>query len=487
MIIQRICAVLGLVFCASGILYAQKHDYFLPIGYGNGQAMTANFGGVTIDFNYSPPKIYKEKKKIDMDGYCSSCSDSSGHWLFYSNGIEVHTRQHQIMHNGDSINYADGEIWNQYKDIGFPNMDGGVIPYPGHPDEYLMLHQAITFDFVNELILASPFYYSHIDMKAQNGMGSVVAPNQVIRTGNLTDYVVTKHGNGRDWWVIVAERSQPKHYIYLVDSTGVNLYHEQDYGPPFPMEEANFFFNISPDGRTYVRVDYVNGLRVYDFDRCTGLLSNLRILPFFGQFGQGTAITNVEFSPDSRWLYLNSFTTLMQMDMSSPEPYNTLDTIAEYDGFATPLPLSTDFLKSALRPDGKIHYIPGNGTLGIHALHHPNAHGLSADFQQHGINSIVYYFRTMCRMPNYRLGKWAGSPCDSIQLHDPPEGFVDITYLPDQVKRNSQDYSVWPARGQKKQGKQKGIPINSTAYILFMDGTLPKSIEARLKAFYDEE
>ena len=475
--------------CFISTTYAQKHDYFFPIGYDNNASPSSDFGGVTIDFNHRPAKIYTQKKKINMDGYCASCSDSTGQWLFYSNGIEVHTRQHQIMHNGDSINYADGEIWNLYKTIGYPSMDGSLVPFPGRPNQYLMLHQAITFDYVNELILGSPFYYSRIDMNASGGLGSVVAPNQVIRTGNLTDYVVTKHGNGRDWWVIIAERSQPKHYVYLVDSTGVHLYNEQDYGPSFPVEEANFFFNISPDGNTYVRVDYVNGLRIYDFDRCSGTLSNLRIFPFYGQFNEGTAITNVEFSPDSRLLYLNSFSTVMQIDMSAPEPYTTLDTIAQYDGFATPQPFATRFMRSALKPDGKIYYSHTNSTLAMHVIHRPNSFGLSSDVEQHGLHTLKYYFLTMCRTPNYRLGKWEGSPCDSIQLHHPPEGFSNTLYNDrnSNVEKKSEKYTVWPAIGQKKEKKGRGIPMNSTAYLLYQDGVIPKNIEKKLKEYHENE
>lgn len=468
---------------------AQKHDYFLPFGYANG-SMFSEFGGATMNFNFSPPKIYKEKKEINFNAFCASCSDSSGNWLFYSNGISIQHKMHNLMQNGDSINYGNGEIWNEYKTDGYPNSAGGeVVPYPGHPNQYIMVHQATTIDYVNDLILGSPFYATTIDMDANNGLGRVVSKNQILREGNLTDFVVTKHGNGRDWWVIIAEVSMPRHYIYLIDSDGVHPAMVQDYGPSFPSTEAVFFSSISPDGTTYVRMDYTNGIRVYDFNRCTGTLSNLRILPFYGVFSENTATTNVEFSPDSRYMYVNSFTVVMRLDMWAPEPYNTLDTVAINDGFATPLPLTTEFWRSRLGPDDKIYYSTGNSTTAIHVMHHPELPGLAADFEQHGVTPPVYYFSGICGGPNYRLGTWLGSSCDTIQLQpNPPEGFKHTVYEPDRWNNpNTTTYTIWPTMG--KPGKQTdGSGMGQTEYDLFMAREKKrKSIPVQLTKKSNEE
>jgi len=419
--------------------FAQKHDAISIFGYGNA-SNEAKFGGANIDFNFDPPKIYKQKKKIDVRFHCACCSDSTGKLLFYTNGISIQNGTHNLMANGDSINFSD--LWKEFKVDGYPSVLGAeAIPFPGHPNQYVLIHVALRYVPVEDDLYFAPLMYSIVDMNANNGLGRVLKKNQVMVDSSLTDFVLIKHGNGRDWWVLTAQRNTTRHYTFLIHPGGVSGPYIQNYGPAYPgfPKEWGGFCTASEDGTLYVRHDGLYGPRIYDFDRCTGLLSNLRLIPYKQSFYTVGSV----LSQDKKTLYLSSYGEMMSVDLTHPDPASTLDTIAEYDGFATPVPLNTGFWSAQPRDNGKVYYATTNGTLALHVLHRAGMPGQAADFQQHAITLPVYNSGTMCRFPNYRLGRWLDAPCDTLGFHAPPPGFVDTPYEPNKAAQGS-SWTVYP-------------------------------------------
>lgn len=64
--------------------------------------------------------------------------------------------------------------------------------------------------------LSGRYSITYIDMNANAGRGKVVKKNQVLLPGNLTHPAACKHGNGRDWWVMIAERGKPIYHTWLI-------------------------------------------------------------------------------------------------------------------------------------------------------------------------------------------------------------------------------------------------------------------------------
>jgi hypothetical protein len=183
---------------------------------------------------------------------------------------------------------------------------------------------------------------------------------------------------------------------------------------------------------------------MYDFDRCTGALNNLKVLPFGDPHFFGFATV---FAPDSRHLYLSSWETLTVLDLKASDIGASFDTLACFDGKATPQqPFSTGFFNPNLAPDGKIYYATTNSTLSLHVIHHPNLDGHAADVEQHGITLPKFNDGTMCIFPNYRLGQWIGSPCDTIPVHRP--GFEPTNWYPP-FQRKIDGYTLLPALCKK--------------------------------------
>ncbi len=441
-------------------MYGQKHDYTWVYGYLNNPDTSSKVGGAIVDFKQRPPLHYKENRELNFDLFCAACSDSTGNLLFYSNGIRIHNYLNQLIENGDTIN--PGSIWQSNQNFGYPSVYGGfALPAPGKQNCYYFFHLPFYFD--NGQIIESPLYYSFIDMNANNGEGKVMAKNQVLLQADLTHPRAVKHANGRDWWVLTAQGSEPLYYLFLISPEGVQGPMTQILGDPFPNVEARGISTFSPDGTFFARCDANNGLYLMDFNRCTGELSNLRIFPF--DQTTGFRFGAVAFSPDGRFIYLSGNEKIVQLDLQAPNlDYSAVDTVQMYDNFAdSGPPFLTRFLYPQIGPDDKIYYTTTGTTPRLHVINRPNLPGLACDVENHGVQLPRINGRTTCFFPNYRLGEWEGSPCDTINGQRPNDGFVKTSYeafLERQAKTSAHKLPPNPI------GQSKQIPLNelSTDY-----------------------
>ena len=438
----KVLLIMGIIpfYCC-----AQQHDNLQLFGFGNNAPNPALFGGMVVDYSFSPPKFYAQKRKVDISFYSGIGSDSSGHLMFYTNGISIRDTTHNVMLNGDTLNA--GTLWLQWKDKYFPNGPFCFsLPSPGKKNEYTFFHvsgEAFSYN-------SAPFYYTQIDMKGNNGLGKVTKKNQILLPEGKS-YIVpvaVKHGNGRDWWVIIGELSSPYLYTFLLDPTGVNGLFKTEMPYWYSAQEYQSVNAISPDGNTYVRSDGEHGLYIFDFDRCSGAFSNLRLLPFnqpdFFSFA-------TVFAPDSRHLYMSSWSFVTQLDISAPDIASSLDTVAYFDGKASPNePFLTGFFNPNLGPDDKIYYSTTNSTLSWHVIHQPNLPGVAADIEQHGIDITKYNNGTMAIYPNYRLGEWEGAPCDTLNGQKPGDGFSKTSWFPPAESKIGQ-YKLLPGIGQARE------------------------------------
>ena len=82
--------------------------------------------------------------KVNFSTTVASICDSSGQMLFYTNGISIFNADHEIIPNGDSINFNNQ--WHSYKLNGYIAPQAiQIIPIPNKIGEYYMIHQ--IFDF----------------------------------------------------------------------------------------------------------------------------------------------------------------------------------------------------------------------------------------------------------------------------------------------------------------------------------------------------
>lgn len=187
--------------------HAQMHDNNWIFGYNYDSP--SNNNGTLLHFEHGYPEFTVENVKHDFGLYCILCSDSTGNLLFHTNGRQIRNRLHNIMEGGDTIN--PGPIWVDYPND-YPSPTSGLsIPAPGLTNHYYIVHASSDY---NPDILSPFLYYSLIDMNANAGLGKVVAKNVVLAEGDLPSPVAIKHGNGRDWWLIVGNHVSKTYLIF---------------------------------------------------------------------------------------------------------------------------------------------------------------------------------------------------------------------------------------------------------------------------------
>ncbi len=429
-----------IVVMSVGNLYSQKHDYNWVMGYEYDGPEP--FGNVRIDFNYQPPKVFKENLKMNFQSCGGSCSDSLGNLLFYTNGIRIFNKEHQLIENGDAIN--PGSVWNNSQLDGYVTTLPVVgLPLPKSDNIYYLLHTDVKNGGSVPPSYTSNFYYSIIDMKANGGLGKVLVKNQVLLEGEIMWPAFVKHANGRDWWIMGMKRADTKHYLFLLSPTGISGPYVQDIGPPFNETEYEGESLFSENGELFLRHDSKTALRLYDFDRCSGQLSNLRIVPFQGDAYQHSFYA--AFSPNSRFLYVSRPGSVWSLDLQATNLSASYDTVANWElNYYPNYPWATAYGLNQLGPDGKIYWSNWTGSSqAMNVMNYPNLPGDAADCEEEAFYLPRWNSLTINQFPNYRLGEWDGSPCDTLNAQKPGDGFVATLYNAAEIRRDT-TYTILP-------------------------------------------
>jgi hypothetical protein len=208
-------------------------------------------------------------------------------------------------------------------------------------------------------------------------------------------------------------------YVYLFDTSGISqapiIRHADWFGP----DSYTAIYCFSPNGEKLVRSTQGTPavFRIYDFDRCTGQISNPEdvIIP-----DDEAYISWPCFSPNSRYLYLtNKVTKLYQYDTWAANISASVQLIDVYDGFVGDYNVSATLFSMTLGPDQRIYMSANNGVRYLHTIHRPDEPGQACDFRQHDFEMPALSLFFLPNMPNYRLYSWGGSPCDTLGI-DPP-------------------------------------------------------------------
>jgi len=437
-------------------IIAQNHDHIWPFGDGNGpfNPLSSPYGGAYIDFNQSPTIGVKDNRVLNFGLAGSACSDSSGNLLFYTNGLAIHNYLDQLVENGDTLN--PGDWWDGSGNGGYDNHLGSFpLPYPGHPNQYVYFHTGVLFDIDSSYVRHSPFYYTIVDMNANGGEGKVISKNQILIEGDLGWPAACKHGNGRDWWITLFKPNHPEQITYLLSPSGISGPFIQSIGPAiYPEFDGKSLF--SPDGRTYVRHDSKNGPRLMDFNRCTGLFSNLRILAYPDEIFSWSAA----FSPDSRYLYLSKPSLITRIDLLANNINTSFDTLGRYNlSYCAANPSEARVFHMQEGPDGKIYCSSDGQSHCMTRIEQPKLPGLAADVYYGGFELPRIHFYTICHYPSYRLGEWQDAPCDTLNAQKPGHGFYTSMYTASTVEAEKnplvQAYKILPIAAEPNEVARK--------------------------------
>lgn len=144
---------------------------------------------------------------------------------------------------------------------------------------------------------------------------------------------------------------------------------------------------ISPDGMKLAYYDYFLNLHVYDFDRATGQISNHQKVTIFDDAEEMPnnkyRFGSVEWSPNSRFMYVAVRDSLFQVDSWEEDMDNGIRLIDVYNG--TLDPFTNTFYVATLAPDCKIYICSTSGNLTYHIIRQPDELGMACDFVQNGL------------------------------------------------------------------------------------------------------
>lgn len=410
---------------ACNVLLAQKHDYNWLFGYRNadGSSGTDSASGLTwghtlFNFNYYPKQVSYDSLQINMTLTQGTVSDSGGNLLFYTNGMHVNNSLDNLIQNGDSLNYGLYTEWEPaLYYIGYPVEQGVVILPSRTSGVYHIFHSYIdTLHYpppTEYKFLCRKVLLTTVDMTANIGHGQVVSKNVPVVEGVCAkgQLAATRHGNGKDWWILVQKRGTGCFWRILVDDVGTHLQKDSTCGVPISPNEDFGAAVFSPDGAKYAYLSYYTGLTVFDFDRCTGMLSNPINWPMGFLSNLQWQKLGVSFSPNSRFVYVGATIRLYQLDLWSNNVLSTIDTVGYYDGSNAPSGIY--FGTQQLAPDGKIYISCSNANYVFDVIEQPDEKGAACMFKPHSdtlkslCSNVPYY-------PNYRLGAWGNGLCDSL-------------------------------------------------------------------------
>ncbi len=378
---------------------------------------TIDYGFFQMHFENDTFEIndFRHLSKRTMDFTNTSLSDSTGNLFLYSEGINIYDKNDKIIENGALFPAKYDEV--------FPCAHcATILPLDNSGNRAAF----IFLDF---------FKWLNPTFMALDASGRYVSYNEVVKDATSDELKVTirdeklifdtlemgqmatvRHGNGRDWWMLVNEDNSNRFFRILVDPSGAKLHGEQRIG--FPVKTSLGQSSYSPNGKWFAKynatAEFTSSLDIYHFNRCSGLLSNHLQIQMDSLPNPG----GLAFAPSSRYLYVAVWDRIYQYDLQAADIEKSAILVATYDGFMDKwmnVDLPTRFFMMSLAPDKKIYItVPNVESHYLHVISQPDLAGLACKVQQHHVRLPFFNSFSIPNNPWYALKDWDGSPCDSL-------------------------------------------------------------------------
>jgi PKD repeat protein len=423
---------------------AQKHDYMWPLGLGPGWSDYNFF----LDFNgFDSPRVAIRTDTMSTGTYAASYCSANGEILLYSNGLSILNKYGYIVENSQNLNPTITlPEWNNKS---YPGGESGF--FLGKPDDPKIVY-FISLDFGPHPAQQWPYMFvgqnlmvATIDITANNGNGKVLEKNKILLSGTLMSPAACRHANGRDWWIMVSDADKNRHYRVLLYPQGFSTPQTQFIGTkPNPVGGSKSNQTVgncfSPKGKYYVDINDLLGFSIFEFDRCSGELSNEQRIdypppsPSYPNYYRYSSGRGAVFSENEQFFYKTTTyhaisspwipgtkPYLFQFDLEAENLAASIDTINLVDSAVFHFPTNITLgkiLGAELGPDGRIYVVhEGNSYC---TVQYPNLKGRACKFIHDKPYFGVVIGEAIPYMPNYRLGPLDGSQCDSLGLNNIP-------------------------------------------------------------------
>jgi gliding motility-associated-like protein len=344
--------------------------------YAQGEANIWYFGHKSgLNFNSGSP-IALSDGQIDTVEGCATISNAAGQLLFYTDGMTVFGKNHQIMPNGKGL-LGDGDS----------TQAAIIVPKPNSTTIYYI--------FTSTYSGHSPgIRYSEVDMSLNNGFGAVTTTKNVLLVTPACEKLTAVQNTAKDgYWVVTHAFGNDSFYAFSVNQSGVNttavISSVGFYLNPLKMTNAWGAMKISPDGSKLISCNYDGNTELYDFNASTGSITNPRLICNL-QSNNLNANYGVEFSPSGNIAYITTgnittgFTNgLYQFDLTSSNiPNSAIEIYKGPPNYYRPLG------SLQLGPNGKI-YMNIIEFYSLSVINNPEVLGIGCGFQMNAIPLVT--------------------------------------------------------------------------------------------------
>ena len=350
--------------------------------FGQGETSNWYFGNnAGIRFNNNGTVTALDDGRLDTFEGCATISDALGNLLFYTDGINVYDRNHNLMQNGGGLHGDPSSTQSAL-----------IVPKPNDP-EVFYIFTVDTTTFEND-----PDYglnYSTVDISQNNGNGAITQKNtRLLEDCSEKVAAVIKDCSDKSIWIVTLAAQNgdnnvfDTYHAFEVNSGGVVGTAVKSTFPSLSIEDPRGYLKFSNDGKMMASASLRFGLHLFDFDDTSGVLSNISQLSMNGENNNPYGI---EFSPNNQYLYTHASnfvqdnsghsSSLIQFDLLAPNisaSQVVLDQRGIYRGALQ------------LGANGKIYrtiamnYFTGTPYLGV--INNPNGQGDAANYQHNAIS-----------------------------------------------------------------------------------------------------
>lgn len=348
-----------------------------------------------VNFTGTTPVVLNNSQMIADEG-CGTVSDSNGNLLFYTNGMYIWNREHQIMPNsliGISATLSSQQLM--------------IVKDPSNINRYYVFNTA-TINLPSTYIS-----YTIVDMSLGSlgtdgfPLGEVLTTHKNIQVLddnnnpiNTEAITAVKHADGESFWILIPHGL--KLYAYKLDNLGFNpIPVTSNMNFNAPLTNLNYYgIKASPrlnkgDITHYLSISSIDyGGRVYSFNNSMGMIITGFTLNLISISSYSS-----EFNKDGSILYIGRF--------SGSNPTGTLFSVDLINSTTTPvyyqIPLNNHVYFQIQRNKHNEIYISSRFSNYLAKILNPDTYGAS---------SVNYY-------DTYLNGNTAGAGLPQLVLsHD---------------------------------------------------------------------
>ncbi|MBS1628639.1 MAG: hypothetical protein JST27_01155 [Bacteroidetes bacterium] len=432
---------------------------------GDNVIFTTTFNGSSVPVNQWPYPM----TQLFFHGGNSNICDSAGNLILVSDGYNIYDRNLALIEGGDTL--VPNVIYNRYDGSSVVQQSSIILPFPNGIYR-LITPTASDSEMTNWLnpnsgrALFDLLLYNEIDMNANGGAGKVtkrMAPLLQNVKLSKTQMMACLHGDGQSWWLLKQASDTNMIYKFLFTADSVYGPYVQGFPEPhFTKYDICGQAMFSADGTKYAAtVQGAYKVFIADFDRCSGMLSNPKVVevppsPYLNPGFNNEADSSTSglcFSPNGRFLYINGFWSVRQLDLQDNNPATKWSVIAGPDTTWQAFQLYSNIYPG---PDGRLYIGNWGGLQGqMSVITNPDAKGSAAGFCPKCLRFPGFLFRGVMTfgsvtnppcMPNYSLGPTNPICYPTVSVPHEPTPLAPLRIYPNPV--SGMLYVEYPASGQ---------------------------------------